>query len=178
MSVRNVVAIGIGSSVFLILGRFGSIPTGIPNTNLEISYAFLALMSLIYGPYSGLLIGFVGHTLKDMLFFGTPWFSWIIASSIIGFIIGIGSKFIKLNKFNKLEILKFNLLQIIANVISWMVLAPTLDVLIYPEPLNKVFIQGIFASISNIFTVSTVGTIFLIIYSKSKIKEGSLYKEF
>ncbi|EIA25967.1 hypothetical protein SFB6_108G1, partial [Candidatus Arthromitus sp. SFB-co] len=33
ISIKNIVAIGIGSAVFLILGRFASIPSGIPNTN-------------------------------------------------------------------------------------------------------------------------------------------------
>lgn len=75
LSIKNIVAIGIGSAVFLVLARFGSIPTGIPNTNFEIAYAFLALMAIIYGPLSGFLIGFIGHTLKDMLFYGSPWFS-------------------------------------------------------------------------------------------------------
>ena len=46
LSIKTIVAIGIGAAVFMILGRFGSIPTGIPNTNIETCYAFLALMAL------------------------------------------------------------------------------------------------------------------------------------
>lgn len=46
----TIVAIGIGAAVFIILGRFVSIPTGIPNTTIETSYAFLSLMSIVYGP--------------------------------------------------------------------------------------------------------------------------------
>ena len=53
LAIKTIVAIGIGAAVFMILGRFGSIPTGIPNTNLETSYAFLALMSVIFGPVAG-----------------------------------------------------------------------------------------------------------------------------
>lgn len=64
MSVKTIVAIGIGSAVFVILGRFVVIPTGIPNTNLETSYPFLALMSVVFGPVAGGLIGLIGHTLK------------------------------------------------------------------------------------------------------------------
>ena len=56
MSVKTIVAIGIGSAVFVILGRFVVIPTGIPNTNLETSYPFLALMSVVFGPVAGGLI--------------------------------------------------------------------------------------------------------------------------
>ena len=89
LSIKTIVAIGIGAAVFMILGRFGSIPTGIPNTNIETSYAFLALMAVLYGPIAGLSIGFIGHALKDLVFYGSPWFSWIIASSVVGLILGI-----------------------------------------------------------------------------------------
>ena len=173
LSIKNIVAIGIGSAVFLVLGRFGSIPTGIPNTNLEVAYAFLALMAIIYGPVSGFLIGFIGHALKDMLFYGTPWFSWVIASAVVGLIVGLSYKFVDLENFNKKEILKFNFFQILGNVISWLIIAPTLDILIYSEPSDKVFTQGAFASISNILTIAIIGTSLVLIYSKSLVKKGS-----
>ena len=48
LSINTIVAIGIGAAVFIILSRFGSIPTFIPNTNVETAYAFLALMPVIY----------------------------------------------------------------------------------------------------------------------------------
>ena len=50
LSIKTIVAIGIGSAVFMILGRFASIPTGIANTEIQTAYAFLALMAIIYGP--------------------------------------------------------------------------------------------------------------------------------
>lgn len=56
LSIKTIVAIGIGSALFVILGRFGSIPSGIPNTNIETTYALLALFSLLYGPFAGLFI--------------------------------------------------------------------------------------------------------------------------
>ncbi len=40
----------------MILGRFVVIPTGFPNTNIETSYAFLALISAIFGPFAGLIM--------------------------------------------------------------------------------------------------------------------------
>lgn len=161
----------------MVLGRFASIPSGIPNTNFELSYAFLALISMIYGPLSGFLIGFIGHTLKDMLFYGSPWFSWILASASIGLIIGLSSRFVKLKDFNKSSIIKFNIAQIISNLIAWLVIAPVLDIFIYSEPTNKVFIQGAIASLLNIITVGIVGTGLLSLYAKSIVKKGSLSKE-
>lgn len=177
LSIKNIVAIGIGSAVFLVLGRFASIPSGIPNTNFELSYAFLSLMAVIYGPLSGFLIGFIGHALKDMLFYGSPWFSWVLASSFIGLIVGLSSKYINLEKFDKKAIIKFNICQVISNLISWIVIAPSLDIIIYSEPVNKVFIQGTMASITNILTVGVIGTSLILLYSKSLVKKGSLSKE-
>lgn len=176
LSIKTIVAIGIGSAVFMILGRFASIPTGIPNTEIQTAYAFLALMAIIYGPVVGCSIGFIGHTLKDLTAYGAPWFSWIIASAAVGLIIGLASKKINIEEgdFDKKRIIGFNVSQIIANVIAWGVVAPSLDVLIYAEPANKVYIQGAVAGISNIVTIGVVGTILLSLYSKTRVKKGSL----
>lgn len=174
-SIKTIVAIGIGAAVFMVLGRFGSIPTGIPNTNIETAYAYLALMSVVYGPVAGLLIGLVGHGLKDLVFYGMPWFSWVLASGIVGLVIGLISK--KLNiegGFGKNQIILFNITQIIANAIAWFVVAPGLDVFIYAEPVNKVFIQGVVGGVFNMITVAVLGTLILSTYSKVKMKSGSL----
>lgn len=178
LSIKTIVAIGIGSAVFMILGRFASIPTGIPNTEIQTAYAFLALMALIYGPLAGVLIGFIGHTLKDLTY-GTPWFSWIIASAIVGLIIGLAWNKININEgeLSKKKIIGFNICQVIANAVAWFLVAPTLDIVIYAEPANKVYLQGIVAGISNMITVGIIGTILLVLYSKTRVKQGSLDKE-
>ncbi len=175
-SIKTIVAIGIGAAVFMILGRFGSIPSGVPNTNIETSYAYLALMAILYGPVAGLLIGLIGHALKDLIFYGMPWFSWVIASGIVGLIIGLASKRFNLSEgqLTKKQIIQFNITQVIANAVAWFLVAPTLDILIYAEPANKVYLQGIVGGISNMVTVGILGTIILVAYSKTKVKEGSL----
>lgn len=175
-SIKTIVAIGIGAAVFMILGRFGSIPTGIPNTNIETAYAYLALMAILYGPQAGFLIGLIGHGLKDLVFYGMPWFSWVISSAIAGFIIGLVWKKLKINDglFKTKEIIIFNITQVIANVIAWFIVAPTLDIAIYAEPADKVYIQGMIGGISNMLTIGILGTLILLTYSKTKIKSGSL----
>ena len=55
--------------------------------------------------------------------------------------------------------------------------APTLDIVIYAEPANKVYLQGIVAGISNMITVGIIGTILLVLYSKTRVKQGSLERE-
>lgn len=176
ISITMIVAIGIGAAVFMILGRFGSIPTGIPNTNLETSYAFLALMAAIFGPLVGAAIGFIGHMLKDLMMWGSPWFSWIIASGVTGLIMGLSKKKIDISKgkFGKRELIIFNITQIIANGVAWFIVAPTLDIVIYKEPLDKLYLQGAFSGISNIIIVGILGSTLLYTYSKSIVKQGTL----
>jgi len=179
LSVQSIVAIGIGSALFVILGRFGSIPSGIPDTNIETTYALLALFAVLYGPIAGVLIGLIGHTLKDAIFYGSPWFSWVIASAVVGLVIGFASNRLGVQEgeFGKRQIIQFNLFQIVANAIAWFVLAPTLDIAIYAEPVNKVYTQGLVAGAANIVTVAVLGTLLLIAYARTRTKKGSLTRE-
>lgn len=178
-SIKNVVAVGIGAALFFVLGRFVAIPSGIPNTNITLQYAILGLLAVMYGPVAGGLIGFIGHTLIDLSWGGSPWWSWVIASTVVGVVVGLLSKKIKLNEgeFDKKEIITFAIANIVANVIAWIVIAPVLDILIYAEPANKVFAQGAMAAVVNSLTAVVVGALLAVAYSKTIAKKGSLDKE-
>lgn len=179
LPIKTVVAIGIGSAIFVVLSRFASIPTGIPNTSLETSYAILALIALLYGPLAGFATGLIGHFLKDVLIFGSPWMSWILASAMIGLVIGLASKQISIEDgiFGVKELIKFNLTQIVANIIGWFIIAPTLDVLIYAEPADKVYLQGIVAGCVNMVSIGILGSLLVMTYAKTRIPKGSLMME-
>ena len=65
----------------------------------------------------------------------------------------------------------------IAHALSWILVAPALDILIYAEPVNKVFAQGAFAAISNAITGIVVGGLLILAYTKTIAKKGSLDQE-
>ncbi len=176
LSTKTIVAIGIGTAVFLILGRFASIPSGIPNTNIETSYAFLALMSVIFGPIAGALIGFIGHALKDAIMWGSIWWSWVIVSGVVGLLFGLASRNVNVQSgvMGTKQIITFNIVQVIAQAVGWFLVAPVLDILIYAEPANKVFVQGLVAGVSNMVTVGVIGTLLLIAYAKTRSRSDSL----
>lgn len=178
-SIKTVVAIGIGAALFFVLGRFVAIPSPVPNTNISLQYAVLALLAVMYGPVAGGLIGFIGHTLIDLSWGGTPWWSWVITSAFVGVIVGLFAK--KLNvqegEFGKGKVTLFTIANIAAHVIGWIVVAPVLDILIYAEPANKVFAQGAFAAISNTITAVIVGGLLVLAYTKTIAKKGSLDQE-
>ena len=178
-SIKTVVAVGIGAALFFVLGRFVAIPSPVPNTNISLQYAVLALLAVMYGPVAGGLIGFIGHTLIDLSWGGTTWWSWVITSAFVGVIVGLFAK--KLNvqegEFGKGKVTLFTIANIVAHVIGWIVVAPVLDILIYAEPANKVFAQGAFAAISNTITAVIVGGLLVLAYTKTIAKKGSLDQE-
>ena len=170
-SIKTVVAVGIGAALFFVLGRFVAIPSPVPNTNISLQYAVLALLAAMYGPVAGGLIGFIGHALIDLSWGGIPWWSWVITSAFVGVVVGLFTK--------KLHVEEgvFALANVIANLIGWIVVAPVLDILIYAEPVKKVFAQGVFAGISNSITAVVVGGLLVLAYTKTIAKKGSLDKE-
>ena len=53
----------------------------------------------MYGPVAGGLIGFIGHTLGDLSWGGSPWWSWVIGfRAMVGVIVGLVSKKIDLSR--------------------------------------------------------------------------------
>ena len=133
-----------------------------------------------YGPMAGLATGLIGHFLKDILIWGSPWFSWIIASGMIGLVIGLLAKRIDMEDgiFGKREIIIFNLAQIAANIVGWFIVAPMLDVLIYTEPSDKVYLQGAVAGSFNMITIGILGSLLVGAYAKTRTPKGSLKPEY
>lgn len=176
LSVKSVVAIGIGAALFFVLGKI-SIPTPVPSTNISLQYAIQAVFATLFGPVAGLLIGFIGHTLIDATSYG-PWWSWIIASAFVGLVIGLITYKMDISEgFDSKKLIRFNVAQVIAHLLAWGLIAPVLDILIYSEPIEKLFAQGLMASVANIITTGVVGSLLLLAYAKTIVKKGSLNKE-
>ena len=175
ISVRTVVAVGIGAALFFVLMRFVAIPSGVPNTNLNLGIAVLTVFAAIFGPLAGLLIGFIGHTLVDLTW-GGVWWSWVIADGIYGLLAGLLWKLYRIEEgeFTVRNAVIFNLAQILSNAAAWVAVAPVLDVLIHKEPANKVFLQGLVAAGLNSAVVLILGTMLALGYSRTRVKAGSL----
>lgn len=177
--IASLVAIGIGAALFFVLGRFVSIPIPfIPNTSFSLQYGILAVFALLYGPLCAFFAGLIGHILIDVTGYGL-WISWELTSAIVGLLIGVICFKIAAHRgdFGKQGLLKFNVSIIIANVIGWALVAPVLDIVVYSEPANKVFLQGIVAALSNSLTACIIGSILAIAYVKSRPQKGALDTE-
>lgn len=177
--IRVVVATGIGTALYIALS-YVSIPLGfIPNTAIQPRTALLAFLAAIFGPVVGGAVGLIGHALADALQYGSVWWSWVFPDALFGIAAGLfAAKYaIEEGGFETKQIVLFNIVQVIANVVAWVIVAPVLDIVIYAEPANKVFTQGAFACLGNVITVGIIGTLLGLAYTKVKAKSSSLKKE-
>ncbi len=177
--IKEVVATGIGTALFVVLTQV-QIPLGfIPNTSLQPRAAVLAFLAAVFGPVVGGIVGLLGHALGDAMFYGSIWWSWVFPDAVFGIAMGLFAKkfMIKEGGFAGKSIALFNAVQIVANVVAWIVVAPVLDILIYSEPANKVFVQGVFACLGNVIITAILGTLLGVGYTKIGAKSSSLSKE-
>ena len=178
-SVKTIVAIGIGAALFFVLGRFVSIPSPVPNTTISTQYGLLAFMSVVFGPVAGALIGLIGHALIDFSWGWGVWWSWVIASGVYGLLLGLAAKVLKMDEaqMGKKGLIKFTIAQVVGHIVCWGAVAPVLDILMYNEPLEKLFSQGLMAGIGNSVTTAIICSLLCIAYAATKTKSGSLTKE-
>lgn len=177
--IKEVVATGIGTALFVALTSVQIPLVIVPNTALQPRMAVLAFFAAVFGPIVGGIVGFLGHALGDAMFYGSVWWSWVIPEAIVG--IGIGcfaSKFaVKEGGFDGKKVILFNIVQVVANAVAWIIGAPVFDIVIYAEPANKVFAQGAFAFLGNIIIIGILGSLLMWGYTKIFAKSGSLEKE-
>lgn len=177
--IKEVVATGIGTALFVVLTQVQIPLVIVPNTALQVRAALLAFMSAVYGPWVGLIMGFLGHALGDALFYGSVWWSWVFPDAVFGLIVGLFVKKYAITEggFAVKQIVIFNIVQVVANAIAWILVAPVLDIVIYAEPANKVFAQGALAFVANVIIIAILGTLLGVAYSKIGARSSSLKKE-
>lgn len=179
VSTRTIVATGLGAAIFMLLFMYIKLPSPVPETSFQTAYGLSAFFGTLFGPIAGALIAFIGHALSDAIQYGSPWWSWVIASGVSGFIFGLAYKKTKVEEgeFRVRDIITFNVIQVVGNIISWIIIAPVLDIVIYQEPANLVFTQGAVAALMNSISAGVIGTLLLIAYAATRTKKGSLNKK-
>ena len=86
--IKEVVATGIGTALFVALTEV-QIPLGfIPNTALQPRAALLAFLAAVFGPVVGGIVGLLGHAIGDALFYGSVWWSWVFPDAVFGILVG------------------------------------------------------------------------------------------
>lgn len=176
---KTLVATGLGAALFTLMFMYIKIPTGFPDTSIQTAYGVGGFFAALFGPVAGFLIAFIGHALSDAVQYGSPWWSWVVASGLTCFIIGFASAKLKVEEgiFTGKDIVYYNVVQVVANAISWLLVAPVLDIVVYGEPVSYVFTQGAIATLTNAISAGVIGTLLLLVYSKTRSQKGSLTQE-
>ncbi|MCR4693692.1 MAG: ECF-type riboflavin transporter substrate-binding protein [Pseudobutyrivibrio sp.] len=174
---RELVASILGITLFFGLTTFRVPFEIIPATAIQVRYALLAVLSAIYGPIVGFVIGFFGHMIADLLFYDKLYMAWVIADGVLG--LGIGWFYHRYDvlegEFNIKKAGFFNVVQLMFNALSWIVIAPTLDALVFGEEVLRTYTQGFFAFIVDILTIGILGT--AILFAVSSLKKSWLAME-
>ena len=180
IGIKEVVAMGIGTALFVVLTNVQIPVFVVPNTAIQPRMAILAFLAAVFGPIVGGVVGFAGHALGDAFFYGSVWWSWVFPEAVVGIAVGIFAKkfAVKEGGFaNAKNLIIFNVVQIVANAVAWIVVAPVLDILIYAEPSDKVFSQGAVAFVLNIIAIGILGSLLLIAYSRIAGSSSALKAE-
>ena len=178
-STKTMVATALGAALFFVLFAYVKIPSPIPETNFQLAYGVSAFFGCLFGPVASCLIAAIGHTLNDFIFYGSPWWSWVVASAVSGAVAGFAYFYTKLDEgeFNKKTILAIIVINVIGNAIAWLLVAPVLDIVIYAEPVKKVFLQGLMSFVADGISSIVVCLLLAAAYSKTRTKTGSLDQE-
>ena len=86
---RTLVAIALGIALFTVLFMFVNISTGLSETPIQTAYGVGGFFAALFGPIAGFLIAFVGHMLSGAIRQDIPSISWVVASGVSCFIIGL-----------------------------------------------------------------------------------------
>ncbi|MDR2952956.1 MAG: ECF-type riboflavin transporter substrate-binding protein [Treponema sp.] len=169
---KTAAAICVGAALMFALNRFAAIHAGVVNIDIQFGIAILAAFAAVFGPVAGIFIGLIGHFLVDLTAGWGIWWSWIISSAIFGFTIGACWKMYlsEEGRFGVKQAVMFNIVQIASNVLVWVFIARTLDMLIYNEPFGKVSLQGFTAAGINSAVVLALGTLLIAVYYKIRTK--------
>ena len=178
-STKTMVATALGAALFFVLFAYVKIPSPIPETNFQLAYGVSAFFGCLFGPVASCLIAAIGHTLNDFIFYGSPWWSWVVASAVSGLVAGFAYFYTKLDEgeFNKKTILAIIVINVIGKAIERLLVAPVLDIVIYAEPVKKVFLQGLMSFIADGISSIVVCLLLAAAYSKTRTKTGSLDQE-
>jgi energy-coupling factor transport system substrate-specific component len=147
----------------------------VPETSFQTAYGLSSFFGVLFGPIAAGLMAFIGHAISDAVQYGSPWGSGVLASGVARVIFGLAFKRsnIEEGEFKWKDILTFNIIQIIGNIVAWLVVAPVLDILIYAEPVNLVFTQGAIAALMNSISAGVIGTLLCVAYAATRTKKGS-----
>lgn len=167
IAAHKVIGTIVGIIIFIVLFKYLAVQIGDTSDNVTLAHAWLSLVTAIFGPVVGAVTAFIGHATSDALTNnGTAWWTWVIADGLFGLFIGLITKRlgILIGKLTTRKLVLFNIWQLVANIVIWLVVAPLGDYWVYNLSLGVAFKEGLILVVVNFLTIAIVGTGLLKIY--------------
>lgn len=157
---RTVLRCLAGAVIIFIIKMTAYVATPIKDTNLDLAYGILAFIGMQFGPIVGAASGLLGPVGSDLLTYHHLWWNWPGASGLYGLIFGLWGRYIQFNRLTTLDrrfYVRFNVVQIFANLVIWGVITPVGDIFGYGTGVQHAFVVGIMVALANIVTTSIIG---------------------
>lgn len=164
-------------AVMLGLLNIAVIPLPIGDVEIQPAYACLALVAGISGSLIASLVGFGVIFLYACLVNCEQWLALALSCGILGAIFGLSIRYRALHQgvFSRHDALRFNVIQVVANVVLFGFILPALEVFFYKEATAKVFIKGWISSLVNAGVIAVFSTVLLKMYALYR-KHKQMYK--
>lgn len=171
---KGLIAAAAGTAAFIMLTKVQVPVSLISGTSLQLRSCLLVFIAVYCGPVSALIVGFAGHAASDALFYGGVWWSWVIADGLGGLALGFMAQICRF-KYLTSSVSAACLLyvmQFIANSVSWAILAPLLDIVMYGEDSLTASYQGLVAASINVVLSAIVCTPVAALAANARRKRG------
>ena len=162
----------IGVLIFYVFSAYLGLLLPTYRMGVSISSAWLTFIAVVLGPIAAGLVAFFGQILSGVGSH-TIWWTWVIADGIYGLLLGLLVHRMAFDsvKLNNRRFWIFNLWQVIANILVWLIIAPLGDMWVYGSFPRLVFMQGAINMSLNIGANATIGILMIMVYQRiSKIE--------
>ena len=177
-SLKSAVIIVVSGLIYTLLEDHVGINTAFEHIQITTSYAFLTVISVIFGPVAGGLAALLGTGLV----FATEWYLdvplWIV-NVVLCVLVGRFTRDIDIHNgfFEKNDIVRFNLVQGFAHFFCWLLLKPALTSIMNREAFFPLMKTGLWDYLSYAFSSMLLGTLLLLIYARSQVNASNFYRK-
>lgn len=175
--IKNILRIICYGGVYFIFERFLVMGGPVRNITVSCTYPFLVFISVVNGPLVGGLSAALG---KYLIQINAPSVDWILI--ICAFLncawIARGMKDVGIRNgvFNRIDILHFNNVQLLSNIVCWVLVYPLLTHFLLKVNLMEVFQSGIWTALGYFLSDVIAATLFLAIYAQSRMTAVNFYR--
>lgn len=174
---KNILRIFFYGFIFFVIEHFFEIRDTITRIQFSFSNPLMVFVSVVCGPVVGALSIAFGQFLELSTHHNTDWI-FILLSALNCASIGYGMRKVDIHNgfFDRSDVTHFNKVQILSNLICWILLRPLLIHFVYHTNIIQELEKGFWMVMGYFISNSIVATIFLALYARSRVTAANFYR--